>query len=329
MPRSRRSETHLLPITIDTTPGTPVGKLRHPGHRDARNWMDSPVREAPALGATVHSRPTASDAALLDRGWVAGRSIGVITIMPNIRVGVLGAMLITVSGIATANLSGQSLEGRVAVAAKPDADGKLQILVWYDMEGLAGQSDWRTQEYRFSMVAGDLYPFVKPLSLDPVRPDSYALGQELLVADVNAIVDGLFAGGADTVDVIDSHGSGNPEDDLPSARLDRRARALRRQELTQRQLYEAGHYDAVVMVAQHTRSGGLGFFPHTRNIGTHAILNGRAVTETELWAYGWGILGVPVILVSGDDQLGRDLQSAMPWTEDVSVKKGPARYPQN
>ena len=208
--------------------------------------------------------------------------------MPNLRVGVFGAVVITVSAIATASLSSQSLEGRIAVVPKPDADGKLQILVAYDMEGMAGQSDWRTQEYRFSMVAGDLYPFVKPLGLDPVNPDSYALGQELLAGDVNAVVDGLFAGGADTVDVLDSHGSGSPEDDLPSARLDRRAKALRRQGLTQRQLHEAGHYDAVVMVAQHTRSGGLGFFPHTGNIGTHAIVNGQPVTETELGTYSLG-----------------------------------------
>ena len=36
----------------------------------------------------------------------------------------------------------------------------------------------------------------------------------MLAADLNAVIDGLFAGGATQVDVVDAHGSGNPEPDV-------------------------------------------------------------------------------------------------------------------
>jgi hypothetical protein len=71
------------------------------------------------------------------------------------------------------------------------------------MEGLAGQDDFRTFNYS--------------------HPEYYSKGQEYLAADINAVVDGLFAGGATRVEIIDAHGSGNPSPDLVPAKLDKRA----------------------------------------------------------------------------------------------------------
>src|SRR5918997_250509 len=88
-----------------------------------------------------------------------------------------------------------------APAARPHAP---RILVYHDMEGVSGQDDWRTFVF--------------------AHKEHYAKGRELLVADVNAVIDGLFAGGAAAVDVVDAHGSGNPEPDIPAGALDRRAR---------------------------------------------------------------------------------------------------------
>ena len=55
--------------------------------------------------------------------------------------------------------------------APQTADG-IRVLIIHDMEGLAGQSD--------------------PSSFD-FGTDLYPMGQEWLAADINAVVDGLFA----------------------------------------------------------------------------------------------------------------------------------------
>jgi len=82
----------------------------------------------------------------------------------------------------------------------------IRILVYHDMEGLAGQDDWRT--FLFS------------------HPEKYPEGQKMLAADLNAVIDGLFTGGATQVDVVDAHGSGNPDPDVRRDLLDPRAKQV-------------------------------------------------------------------------------------------------------
>jgi len=190
-----------------------------------------------------------------------------------------------------------------AKAQSPSGNAKISVLVYYDMEGLAGQEDWRTAAFG--------------------HPEEYAGGRELLIADVNAVVDGLLAGGAQVVRVVDGHGSGNSEGpDLPADRLDRRAETI----FADRpiggvlSLVERGTYDGVVLVAMHSKTGRPGFMAHTFNLGIQVQLNGHWITESEGFAYAWGSVGVPVIFVSGDDKLEEDL-STMPWIEYVQVKK--------
>ncbi|MDP2326302.1 MAG: M55 family metallopeptidase [Gammaproteobacteria bacterium] len=185
--------------------------------------------------------------------------------------------------------------------AKSDG-GKIRVLLYYDMEGLSGQTDWRSIIWRFE--------------------EPYTLGRDLLVNDVNAVLDGLFSGGATEVDVVDAHGSGNVEPDLPPRRLDPRARHILRDTPFEpyMDLVQAGAYDAVVAVGMHTKTGGKGFAAHTWTPGIGISLNGRPVNETEFLAYSWGRVGVPVILVSGDDRLGKELDT-MPWLEYVTVKE--------
>ena len=86
--------------------------------------------------------------------------------------------------------------GRILSDPASNADGVLRVLVFYDMEGLAGQDDWR-QTLWF-----------------PPYADEYAQGRKWLTAEVNAVVAGLYAGGADEVHVVDAHGSANPTPDL-------------------------------------------------------------------------------------------------------------------
>ena len=188
-----------------------------------------------------------------------------------------------------------------AVSARAQG-APLRVLVYHDMEGLAGQDDYRT--FNFS------------------HPEHYAKGRAYLAADINAVVDGLFAGGATSVEIIDAHGSGNPSPDLDPALLDKRATQLTRDAPFRHyvDVVAPNRYDAIVAVGMHAKTGSGGFASHTVTIGMGLSMNGQAITETEIVAYSWGRAGVPVIFVSGDDHLQRDL-SLMPWLQFVVTKR--------
>jgi D-amino peptidase len=194
--------------------------------------------------------------------------------------------------------------GFESVAAQTPAPGRdrPRVLVYHDMEGMSGEDDWRMFSFG--------------------HPEQYARGRELLVADVNAVIDGLFAGGAAEVHVVDAHGSGNPEPDIPAGALDPRAKQVFRDRPFRQyvDLVEPNVYDAVAVVAMHAKSGSRGFASHTYTLGIELIVNDRPITETELIGYSWGRVGVPVIFASGDDRLAADL-ATMPWIEFVTVKR--------
>jgi len=183
----------------------------------------------------------------------------------------------------------------------PDTDGVVRVLLYYDMEGLSGQDDPRSIFYRES--------------------EPYARARELLTGDVNAVVEGLFAGGADEVHVVDAHGSGNPEPDVLLDRMDSRALLVVRDQpfAPYVDLAEPGVYDAVAVVGMHSRTGAGGFASHTYTLGMEIILNGSPVTETEIIGYSWGRVDVPVVFAAGDDRL-QDNLSTMPWIVFVRVK---------
>ena len=178
----------------------------------------------------------------------------------------------------------------------------VRVLVYHDMEGLAGQDDWRT--FLFS------------------HPEKYPDGQKLLAADLNAVIDGLFAGGATQVDVVDAHGSGNPEPDVRRELLDRRAQQVFRDHPFDPyvDITEPNTYEAVVAVAMHAKTGSRGFASHTITLGMDMLINDKSITESEIVGYSWGRVGVPLIFVSGDDRLRDDLK-VMPWIEYVVTKK--------
>ncbi len=183
----------------------------------------------------------------------------------------------------------------------PNEDGIIRVLIYHDMEGLSGQDD------------PDSFLFGR---------EEYPFGRQLLTADVNAVIGGLFDGGADEVHVVDAHGSGNPEPDLLLDELDPRAVMTFRDEQFDAygDLPEPGVFDAVAVVGMHAKTGSGGFASHTYTLGMDIIFNGQSITETELIAFSWGRVGVPVIFGSGDDRLAADLET-MPWIQFVTVKR--------
>jgi D-amino peptidase len=233
---------------------------------------------------------------------VSGRALGTQAA----RVGAVAALAVAMTSLS--GCDGGAGSNRPADPARAlgapalDADGVVRVLVYHDMEGLTGQSDPTTFRY--------------------AHPDRYAVGRTYLTGDVNAVVRGLFDGGADEVHVVDGHGSGNPEPDLLLDQLDPRVTLVSRDRPFDAyvDLVERGTYDAVAVVGMHAKTGSGGFASHTFTLGIDMILNGMAVTETEIVGYSWGRVGVPVIFASGDDRLEADLAGPMPWVEFVRVK---------
>lgn len=193
-----------------------------------------------------------------------------------------------------AGFNADAAEPWTAVARHAAAQPDPRILVIYDMEGLSGQDD--------------VDSFV------PANP-AYAGGQRLLTDDVNAVIQGLFAGGAGAVSVADGHG-GSAQIDILTEQLDPRARMVMRVPGGE----DAAAHDAIAIVGMHAGSGSGGFAAHTWTAGVEFRINGRAVNEAELIGLTYGESDVPVIFVSGDDRLGEELKT-MPWIEYVTVKK--------
>ena len=191
----------------------------------------------------------------------------------------------------------QSGGWRALDAAPPSPDRR--VLVIYDMEGLSGVDRFEQTNCLADATA-------------------YQNGRELLAADVNAVVDGLIAGGAADVRVYDQHGSGcDKTPDLPADKLDPRAKPHEAKDGDAFSL----PWDAIALVGMHARGGSGGFLAHTGTYGGERHLNDRAISEPEIYALPFGGRGIPMIFVSGDDYLGREMAERFPWITYVTVKR--------
>src|SRR5882762_2194719 len=118
-------------------------------------------------------------------------------------------------------------------AVTAGAQRPVRVLILFDMEGLTSENDWREMSFGY--------------------PEQYAKGRQKLTDDVNATIEGLVAGGATKIDVVDGHGSGNPDPDLLLDKMDKHAQMVSRDRPFDPyiDMQEAGVYDAVVLVGMH------------------------------------------------------------------------------
>jgi len=154
----------------------------------------------------------------------------------------------------------------------------------------------------------------------------YAAGQEYLVDDVNAVVEGLVAAGVSTIEVIDRHGSGCDDiPDLPTTRLHPKARMVDEKSQPLFERTKQRQWDAVVLVGAHTGPGRNGFLEHVGSFGIERILNGVSISESDQSALINGLFGIPIIFASGDDRLREQFSERMPWVAFVEVKRATSR----
>ena len=164
-------------------------------------------------------------------------------------------------------------------------------------------------------------------TVDMVMPDRprYQEGRELLMGDVNAAIDGAFAGGATEVSVLDSHG-GSLANFIPG-RLDPRARQDTKPNKKWWGILDES-FAGTFFIGAHAMAGTQnGFLDHTQSSESwhDYSVNGRRMGELGQWAIVAGHWGVPMLMVSGDEAACVEARQFFLPLETAVVKRGVGR----
>lgn len=180
----------------------------------------------------------------------------------------------------------------------------LKVMVLYDMEGVSGATSYKHTSF--------------------AHKAEYEDGRKSLTADVNAAVAGLKAAGATEIIIVDGHGSGNTlSPDVMEDQLLAPAKMISRDRAFDIYMDSYDHsFDAICAIAMHAGAGNtVGFLSHTYTLeDIHYRVNGIPFNETMILAMGAARFKIPVIMVSGDDQLERELKRNLPWIKYATVK---------
>lgn len=172
----------------------------------------------------------------------------------------------------------------------------MKVYIQFDFEGIAG------------FVIRDNQDRNIPTVLDRTRRL-----MKMATAEVSAAADGAFAAGADEVVVWDSHGQGN---------------TLLVEELSERATLITGDYakgpwlpffkgtDVGIYIGGHAMQG----TPYATVPHTLMELNGRKYGEVGMFILECGSQNVPVVLVSGDSAVKREISDLIPGSEFVETK---------
>lgn len=182
----------------------------------------------------------------------------------------------------------------------------MKVYLSTDMEGTAGIVDW-------AQCIGD-------------GPEA-AAGRALLLAEVNAAIDGALTGGAAEFVVNDSH---SVMRNLAPDQLHGRASYLSgsHKPLYMMQGLDAS-FDAVFFVSYHGSMGGdPAVLSHTYNpmAVAEVRLNGEEVGESGVNALVAAHYGVPVTLVTGDQTACLEAAAVLPGIHTAVVKESISRF---
>jgi D-amino peptidase len=178
----------------------------------------------------------------------------------------------------------------------------MKLFIFTDIEGVAGVVQWE-----HCNPAGRYYERSK----------------RLLTLEINAAIEGALEAGADEIVVWDAHGYVGIDPELlhPQARL----------------LFGKGFpkdatldrsFDAMFFIAQHamTRTPDANLCHSFSSLGiSRMTLNGKEVGEFGVWALRAGCLGVPAVLLTGDDKACAEARAAIPNIETAAVKVSTGR----
>jgi len=189
--------------------------------------------------------------------------------------------------------------------------GSLKLYICCDLEGVAGvfshplQCQWDTQANTYSRY------------LEQAR--------RLATAELNAAVQGALDGGATEIWAWNGHGS------FPGG-IDIELLHPECQFVYGPDGGPAGHdesFDAVFMVGQHPMAGAkFGRLAHSFHGGVTAFtVNGQAWGEIAVTAFGFGQLGIPLAMLSGDFAACEEARALAPQVITVPVMRGLTEQP--
>ena len=180
----------------------------------------------------------------------------------------------------------------------------MKVFLSTDMEGTAGVVDWE-------QCVGD-------------GPQA-AAGRKLLLAEVNAAIEGAIEGGATQVVVNDSHSTMR---NLPADELAGQASYISG---SHKPLYMMqgldGSYGACLFISYHGSVGAPAGLSHTYNprAVVEASIDGRVTGEAGINALVAAHYGVPVVLVTGDDVACAETAELIPGVHAAVVKRHVSR----
>lgn len=180
----------------------------------------------------------------------------------------------------------------------------MKVFLSTDMEGTAGVVDWE-------QCVGD-------------GPQA-AAGRQLLLAEVNAAIDGAIAGGATEIVVNDSHATMR---NLPPGELRGLASYISG---SHKPLYMMqgldDSFDAVMFISYHGSVGAPAGLSHTYNprAVVEARIDGRVTGEAGINALVAAHFGVPVVLVTGDRCACEETADLIPGVHQAIVKEHVSR----
>ena len=178
----------------------------------------------------------------------------------------------------------------------------LKVLIVNDIEGISGINHWHQIRYGYKEFEEH--------------------GRIQVTEDVNAAIRGLRAAGATNIRVADCHGSGGPNKNIISEKLEKGVELFQEKTVPER-LKEAvdKSIDAAVFIGFHAMADTKdGFLRHTVTLEPRIKINGKFVGETALTAYALAEHDIPVIMVTGDQALVREASAFLPEIETVQVK---------
>lgn len=184
----------------------------------------------------------------------------------------------------------------------------MKIYMMTDLEGVSGVVDWEV--------------------CDQDTHENHArrqLMRRLLTGEVNAAIEGLFAGGATEVVVNDGHGTGYT---LDFEMIDPRVTVIHgtHRPFWLPELDES--FAATVLIGAHARAGTPGgVLYHTQStLVKRTTVNHLEIGEIGQQALIAGHYGVPTVLVTGDQAACAEAEALVPGIETVAVKRGLSRY---
>lgn len=191
----------------------------------------------------------------------------------------------------------------------------MRIVISVDMEGVSGVTRWQ------DVIA---------------EGQDYQRARSWMTGDVNAAIDGARRAGASAFVVEENHGIEmlcnlvldeiDPEADV--------VRGLPRRGPTTMAALEASAngevepFDALFLVGHHAKAGDRpGFCAHTISYGSYRAvrIDGRPVSEGEIFAIAAAQQGLPTALITGDDVVAAELGRIVPGIETAVVKQALSR----